>query len=459
MKKISKITTIILIGITMLSCSKKDTSDSQQTENPIGEVLMVGTNKSSITPPIGEEIKMSGYSGRTLPFNNIHDDLYVRTVVITDQDDETTTIHISIDQLNFDSGSFIEIHNRITSEITGLSDLPISNLFISATHSHGGPSTASITHVPTVEYKTNRNNIIIQSIKTAFENKQEARMRIGTVNATNVNANRQNPHTDGEGNFVCTLEVSSGNSDKTVEFVEFINTSDKSIASIVLFGVHSTVMGQHNLQITGDLAGYASRYIENNTDSGHVSLFIMSGGGDQSPIDRTQGPEDINNNNTGVEAYGNRLGEQVVPEFNNGIFLEEINITTLVFPVPLERDWQDQDDIPDAQETRAIYGLKYTDEFVIVGTPFELFSSTVQDLRQASPFENTFIQSLTNGTGHYIPPSSTYNRVPNPTRVDPERTLYVLDQCYENRTSIFTSTAEGILKDKCFLMLAELDNN
>lgn len=443
---------IILLLITLSSfvffqCNSGP-MDSQDMDAEI-ERLLVGTSKMSITPPVGLGIGMSGFSGQDI-FEGVHDELFVRTIVITDKESNETAIHCSIDQLNIRSSSFHAIYNRIISKIEGLGDLPISNLFITATHTHGGPDTTNPINID------QRDSAIFESIKAAAQSQQEAKMRIGKTNAENVNVNRQNPHLGILGNFICTLEVNhQGFSDKEVNIVEFINNNAISIASMVTFGVHSTVMGQHNAMLTGDLAGYTSRYIESNLGNNHISLFLYSGGGDQSPVDRTQDAPFIDHPITGVAAYGERLGEQILPAFEEANFIKSISIESIVAPVPLERDWSPQDNDPDQTETRAIYGLKYSNDFILIGTPFELFASTIKDIKSQTPFKQTIILSLTNGVAHYIPPAETYNEMPHPDRPD---SLYTVDQCYENRTSIFTSSAEAIFQEQCLILLDMLSD-
>ena len=54
-----------------------------------------------------------------------------------------------------------------------------------------------------------------------------------------------------------------GPSDKTVTVMRFDALSGKPIAVFINYPVHVTVMGPENYQISGDLAGATSRYVEN----------------------------------------------------------------------------------------------------------------------------------------------------------------------------------------------------
>ena len=54
-----------------------------------------------------------------------------------------------------------------------------------------------------------------------------------------------------------------GPSDKTVTVLRFDALSGNPIALLINYAVHAVVMGPDNYQITGDLAGATSRYVEN----------------------------------------------------------------------------------------------------------------------------------------------------------------------------------------------------
>lgn len=345
-------TSIFIAIFAFLSCGKESTPvDYKVNGNP--EIVLVGTNKMLVSPPEGQGIKMSGYSGRTEPFESIHDNLFARSLVIEDQDDLTTTIHVSIDMLNIGSDVFYEVFQRVNQQIPNL-NLPLANLFITATHTHGGPSVHT---QQAAAYKLDRTQKIVQSIINAYQNKQPTRIRVGSIDALNVNRNRQNPHSSGQ----CALEVNPlGNSDKEAHFMEFINQQGQSIASMTTFGVHSTVMGLHNKKITGDLAGYASRHVENAKGNNHVSLFLYTGGGDQSPVVRTQDAPKIDDPVTGPKAFGDRLGSQLIAGFETGSYINDIRIKSDTMLLALQRDFQPKDDIPDTQEIRALYGIRYS---------------------------------------------------------------------------------------------------
>ncbi len=116
--------------------------------------------------------------------------------------------------------------------------------------------------------------------------------------------------------------------------LKFESLSGKPIALLINYAVHGVVMGPNNLQVSGDLPGAASRFVEQyyqgdiptrsdggwdlqlkpqeKTD-GVVALWTSGAAGDQNPIVMDSG-EDF----TMVNALGRILGEESV-RVANGI--------------------------------------------------------------------------------------------------------------------------------------------
>ena len=95
--------------------------------------FLAGTAKIRITPEI--PIPMSGYGGRTAPFNGVHDDLYARVIVFSDGTNKA--VLISADLIGFSNSFWEETTLRITNE-TGIKK---EFVLLAAVHNHGVPVT------------------------------------------------------------------------------------------------------------------------------------------------------------------------------------------------------------------------------------------------------------------------------------------------------------------------------
>ena len=74
-----------------------------------------------------------------------------------------------------------------------------------------------------------------------------------------------------------------GPSDKTVAVLKFESLSGEPIAVYYNYAVHAVIAGQLD-QVSGDIPGAASRYIEDSFDDRVVALWSSGAAGDQNPI-------------------------------------------------------------------------------------------------------------------------------------------------------------------------------
>ena len=124
-----------------------------------------------------------------------------------------------------------------------------------------------------------------------------------------VNINRRE-FTPGRGLWLGYNE--EGPSDKTVTVLRFDDLTGKPIAFWINYAVHAVVMGPDNFQITGDIAGATSRFVEQHylgkdrprsdagsrlrlrpeeraADEDPVAVWTSGAAGDQNPVSMTTG--------------------------------------------------------------------------------------------------------------------------------------------------------------------------
>ena len=78
-----------------------------------------------------------------------------------------------------------------------------------------------------------------------------------------------------------------GVSDKTVVVIKFETLSGEPLAIFSNYGVHGTVMGPANLQVSSDLPGATARFVEQHYGGKVVVPLDQRAAGDQDPIYRT----------------------------------------------------------------------------------------------------------------------------------------------------------------------------
>src|SRR5688500_14518170 len=96
-------------------------------------ILRAGAARIEITPPVG--IDLTGFLARQNPGEGVRDPLYVRALVVDDDDRQVALV--SCDLLGFERKLVVELSDRIALA-TGIA-APAT--MIACTHTHGGPAT------------------------------------------------------------------------------------------------------------------------------------------------------------------------------------------------------------------------------------------------------------------------------------------------------------------------------
>src|ERR1051326_740026 len=267
-------------------------------------VLRVGASRVPITPPANAGLPMSGYAGRTQGFRAIHDDIYVRAIVL--DDGSTQAALVTWELLFVPDAVWEDVSRRVSSEI----GIRPEYLLLSAVHDHGAPTIGG-TQAPagTVAYTKSVEDAAVEAIRRAKQQLQPARFGIGTGTAY-VNVNRRE---FGASRGWWLGHNEEGPSDKTVTVLRFDDASGKPIAMWINYPVHAVIMGPENLQITGDLAGATSRFVEQHflgkdrirSDGGPrlrlrpeerttgdvVAVWTSGAAGDQNPVSMASGED------------------------------------------------------------------------------------------------------------------------------------------------------------------------
>ncbi|MEO6339283.1 MAG: hypothetical protein ABIO39_04525, partial [Caulobacteraceae bacterium] len=214
-----------------------------------------GAAKVSITPRA--DALPAGFEG-------INDPLFVRAIVL--DNGASRAALVSVDAGGISPDVWTTASARASQEL----GLKPEQLLVTATHTHsaprsGGPDVAAA---------------IVQAIRDATSRLRPARMAFGTgVSYINVNRNIIDPATRRwwEGpNY-------DGPSDKTVAVVAFETPEGRPIAVYYNYAVHAVLNGQLD-QVSGDIPGATSAYIEESLDDGAVALWSSGAAGDQNPI-------------------------------------------------------------------------------------------------------------------------------------------------------------------------------
>ncbi len=415
---ISSFRAVFLLGVFIIPALAAETG-----------TLQAGAAKIDITPAPGAALPMSGYAGRKEGFKSIHDPIYARAIVLSDGSRQAAIVTWEL--IGVPTPVWEELSQRIAKE-TGI---PREYLLLAAVHDHGAPTPAGMygdTSPKSAEYTKHLEDATVEAIKQAKAKLQPAKVGIGTRNAyVNINRREYSPN---RGWWLG--HNPEGVSDKTVTVIRFDALSGKPIALFINYPVHAVVMGPDNYQITGDLAGATSRFVENyyrrkpedipRSDAGFamrlppeqategvVALWTSGAAGDQNPVAEAKGSDF-----TLVDALGAILGEAAVRAASSihttdsaRIWGKEQVITCpgrKLEPGPRPRKeykWEDSDSV------NIRLSLLMINDIALAGVSGEPLTMIYQHLKKESPFSGTVMVAHANGSSGYIPDDAAFGQV------------------------------------------------
>jgi neutral/alkaline ceramidase-like enzyme len=387
--------------------------------------LRAGAASVDITPAADAGLPMAGYGGRTQGSAGIHDSIFVRAIVL---DDGVTQVALVVWELLYVPDQvWADVSQQVAAELA----IRPENLLLAAVHNHGAASLGA-TPANTAEYTKKVKAASLEAMRRAKTRLQPARFGIGTGTAY-LNMNRREL-TAAQGWWLGFNE--NGPSNKTVTVLRFEDMAGKPIAFLINYAVHVVVMGPENRQVTGDLAGATSRFVEQHyrgkdhprSDAGErlklrpaeksddeepVALWTSGAAGDQNPISMASG-DDF----TLVDALGKVLGEEVV-RVSNGIKTSpqaRLGGAQKVMTCPgrqVEAGPRPRADykFADADPVNIRLGLVMIDKIPLAGVSGEVFTLIHSHLEKESPFPHTIMVTHANGSSGYIPNDDGFNQI------------------------------------------------
>jgi len=389
--------------------------------------LRVGAARVDVTPA-ESELPKNGFG--------ILDRLYARAIVI--DNGAVSAALVTVDAGAIPDPLWQTVSRQVESEL----GIPPARLLLTATHTHSagggrGPDYAAK---------------IVDSVRAARQKLAPARVGYGTgVSYINVNRQIVDPKTGRwwEGpNY-------DGPSDKTVAVLKFETTAGEPIAVYYNYAVHAVLAGQLD-QVSADIPGAASRYVEDSYDGAVVALWSSGAAGDQNPIYYQQtydlreirikdyarrgidisnamppGGEGLNRKDPAVArlmnqqrqmvaSMGQFLGEEVL-HVMRGTQRTETAVpvygSTATISCPgRERTNQGragfEGTYKDGPPVEIRLGLLRVGDVMIGAVNAEVFNPIAQRLKQESPYKATMMATLTNGAARsgYIPDDESFGK-------------------------------------------------
>lgn len=369
--------------------------------------------KVDITP---EESKwLVGYAGRQYPSDGVHDPIFHRIVAM--EQDGTRFILVSSDLGGY-SPSFYLQFCRDLEEATGIGP---SQLWWTVTHTHSGPMVGPVTLKRSVggkgyegkldaEYPEKVKNLLIRGIEEAVGKLEPALLAVGKgMSLANMNRRALTL----EGKTVLGLNP-YGPVDREIGLIRLERPDGSLIVLIANYAMHGTHLSGRNRKISGDAQGIVAAYVEEKV--GAPMLYVNGAAGNISPI------YNFHENFRVITQFNVLLGDpileanqsiQVDPTADTGLWLGETVIET-----PLKEGLPWPEDLPDYHRVTSsgtelirvpVQFLRIGRNTVIWSAPLELFCELAINIREQSPFANTFYFGYSNGWLGYMPTKQAFS--------------------------------------------------
>jgi neutral ceramidase len=410
-----------------------------------GPMFSAGAATSNITPPLGESI-IGGW--QPFPAKHIHDELHARCLVL--DDGNTKLVIVICDILGMPRELIDSAKRRITEAI----NVPDSHILISATHTHSATTARGVQGVMWEDEQTEYQKFlaarIADGVQRAANNLEPAIIAWGSAAEPTEVFNRRWEVTDpamlmnpfGETDKVRmnppsgsgALVRPAGPTDPEIGFLSVKSATGQPIALLANYSLHY-VGGVPAGEVSADYFGYVCRHMEQqfirNDDVPFVGMLTNGTSGDINNINfRERGPR--RKPYEKMKEVARKVADQIIKaeamvEYKNTMALNAAAIDldlklrkptaeTLAY---LEKVSAEQP--ADNRSKEKIYLERLTKlkdgptsitarlqvlkigEQSITAIPFETFVEIGLELKERTPFAQTFTIELANGWYGYLP--------------------------------------------------------
>ena len=369
-------------------------------------VLRAGVAKVDITPK--KPVKMAGYASRQGLSTGVHDPLSAR--VLAFECGDKRLVLVSTDLIGFYGGTAEFLREAILREF----DLEPAELFLSAIHTHAGPSLTldkEKGHPHNLEYTLALKDTLIEAIRAARKSLEAVTIGTG-VGHCPVGGNRRQLRITAKGDSSIVLGRNpDGITDKEVLVMKVARADGAPLVVAFDYATHGTSLGGKNYTVSGDVIGLAEQFVEKIFGPETTAPAFAGASGNIDPWFRVLPafntepgwvPEPV--------LLGTFLGEEVVhvcrgiagassaTDLNCGFATLELP------PKPSEEDsaGDNPDPVP-FNVTVARLG-----DIAFVGLGGEVLTEIGLAIKAGSPCAHTFVITHCNGAAGYLAPKELH---------------------------------------------------
>jgi Neutral/alkaline non-lysosomal ceramidase, N-terminal len=384
---------------------------AQQNSGSKTNIFRAAVVKVDITPNTPKQLL--GYGARLS--TGIHDRIHHRIIAL---DDGVTQFFLVSSEICLMSPSEYDHVAELLQKKLGINPL---NFWWSVTHTHsapevGVPGLAEVfmgdryKHEVETAYTSFIEQTLINGIIEARQKLQPARLGVGW-GFSQASINRRAIDIDGKASIGLNPD---GAVDRRIGLMRLEKQDGSPLALVANYPIHGTVLGQDNLEISGDVTGVVSEYVEQKT--GVPVLFINGAAGNLAPIYSVYPTPEAGHLSQFRVLLGNKILEankkilstsDSVKLFTGSLTLETPRKANLGWP-PYLGNYTSTTKNGINMVKLSVRFLKINNDVAIWSAPVELFCEISNEVRERSPFPFTFYFGYTNGWLGYLPTEEEY---------------------------------------------------
>lgn len=411
-------------------------------------VFRAGAATSNITPPLGELI-VGGW--QPIPATNIHDELHARCLVLDDGNVKLAFV------LCDNVGIPVEVFDQAKQQVHEAIGLPPSHLLMASTHTHSATTARGpckvIRETELTDYQKFLAQRISDGVRRAMEQLEPARIAWGKVDEPSEVFNRRwhvldtalltNPFGGidqvrmNPPRGSAALDRPAGPTDPEISFISVQSRAGRPIALLANYSLHY-VGGVRSGEVSADYFGYFARFIERKlgaSDQTPPFVGILSNGtsGDVNNINFAQPSKRKYQRYEKMQEVAEKVASRVAEVHEQLDFHDWVPLSAAETRLPLKVRQptpemlkhfeavasKESRSSPHRRET--IYAQRIAilkdapreihiplqavriGDLGIAAIPFETFTETGLELKDRSPFGQTFTIELANGSYGYLP--------------------------------------------------------
>jgi len=380
--------------------------------------IRVGFGRVDISPDFSVPLRGYGDSATRLS-TGIADRIYTTCIAFTDSDGDTILLfHNDL------ATSETEITALAKADIAAETGVPVSNIMVTATHTHHAPDIAMDTTDTSIDasvrssvtrYRSLLRGWMVDAAVAALADRKAAQMKISTVETQNMNFIRHYIMNDGTvagdnfGDHTSGYAAHVTEPDREMQLVKFTRSSGKDIV-LANFQTHPHRAGRtiYN-KVSSDIVGVMRTNVESQLNCKFA--YFTGASGNVNPSSKLT---DENITADYVE-QGEALADYAVGAVYTAAQTGELEIMGDVYAAAAKGSANNN--IP-----LEAYAFSIGD-VAFVTAPYEMFSINGAQIKAGSPFDMTFVATCANAANGYIPSYEGFS-YPSGTSYGGSRTQY-----------------------------------